>query len=476
MQRIKKHIYLIPLIFILLFSFSYAKDEPINTPPAPPVLDATNLTLPEIQKYKKEYLKIIDPNEMKKLGDKIEKLDQELKDLNNAKKVKIKYGYNPSKEKKAEIRKRKKELEEEIPKLQDALKEYSSKIKEQLTFMNLYKFFQTIFIKAAPYFQNIAVTFLKIFATLEILNILINKPTELPIQPGFKILIRSAIIYFLIKNWSLIFFTHFLQDIKKLAYYVVSFGNHADFTHGLEVHTDALISYYWQPLTATIKDVCGLTLITGALTFPGVAVLGVILVVFLTIEYFMALLEFVFMINISVMLLPMIVWQHTQNIGMRIVGVIVYQFFKMFMFFFFIMMGFKMIPNIGDNSFYTLFDNGVDRFTNLCMYIVFIFVIYIFIKKCSAFANMLVGGGSALSGSDAKAPVFRAAAGAMVGLAAVAKGVGVITRTSHANATDKISNAAMSIRSKFKQAANLNQKNSSQQGGMKEAANLNQKE
>lgn len=332
-----------------------------------------------------------------------------------------------------EIKKRVKELKEELEQLKNELKPIetqldrkSSDLSKELNIINIYNFFTHFFKDMYKYIGKICKYLLKLFFLLELINILINKPSEIPINSIAKLIFKTAIIYFLIHSWQDFFSEKFLEEIEKIAHYITFYGDKMS-SRSFTVTPDKVWGYYSSPIFSSFQADIVSNLINNILL-----VIGLVVVAFITIEYFMGIIEFYFMLAMGTFLLPFCIWQHTANIGGRIVGIIAYQFFKMLTMLMFIKVGFALIPDLTGVDLVSLTPGFLERAVknffgaNISMeqtelgvisaYVLLLYVIKVLISKASGFANILVGGGSSLSASDATTPIGRVAAGVLSGV------------------------------------------------------------
>lgn len=289
-----------------------------------------------------------------------------------------------------------------------SLGESAKQISEKVAFSNFYNFFTNLFKYTFKYIKDVARFLLKIFGVLELLNLLINRPSDLPIQSIGKLLFKGIMLWVLLGMWEGLFCNNFLMDVKRMAYYVINKG--ADIPErAIGFDINGVFDYYGAPLKATLLSLSSLNPFNLGYTI--VALIGLAITALITLEYLMALIEFYFMMATSMFLIPFCMWQHTQSLGTRVVGVIAYQFFKMFTIYFFLILGFNLLPEVGNVSFKALYgDLELSGISAILNYTVSLFIIKTLLTKCSAFANMLVGGGSALSSHDAMGAISRVTA------------------------------------------------------------------
>ncbi|MBR8700491.1 MULTISPECIES: hypothetical protein [unclassified Fusobacterium] len=308
------------------------------------------------------------------------------------------------------------ELDKKADDLREKIANLTDKIKSDVDLTNVYNYLKEIFSKNVNYIQKVAKVLLKLFAIFEILNILINKPTEIPIAPFMKLITKGAILYYLIERWNTICLT-LLEDVKRFVNYTVSLGDNT--SRIFEFNPTKVFEYFTDPAFVTFshmgwKDLLNIKIFV----FVPLLLILCYLAALICLEFFMAVVEFYFIAFVSVLLLPFLILQQTQNIGGRVIGVIVYQLVKMFITFYFIRIGVQIVKPLGSIDVMKLstFSVGISI---LFSYLVSVYFVKVFVGKSGIFSNMLVGGGSALSGRDATG-LLRGAIATAVGAVAVA--------------------------------------------------------
>lgn len=386
----------------------------------------------KLEQLKQKYLKVnLNTMSIKDLQTKQTELKDKLRSVNYE--LSQLYSYsghiaNPEQEKQLLIEQ--KRLENELKPIEEQLSNRSKVLAKDLNFMNIYNFFTQFFKDMFKYIGDVCKYLLRIFFMLELINLLMNKPSEIPINNIAKLILKTSILYFLISNWEEFFAKEFLKQIERIAHYITYYGDKISGNSQL-ITPDKIWSYYSSPIISSFKFSI-LSLGMTDLLYNIVLLVGLLIIAFITIEYFMGVMEFYFMLAMSTFLLPFCIWQHTASIGTRIVGIIAYQFFKMLTMVMFLKVGFALIPDLTGVDLVELAPGFFERWvkntffnenigkeqTAIAIILAYVFMLYIIkvlISKANSFANILVGGGSSLSSSDVTNPIGRTVA---VGLGA----------------------------------------------------------
>lgn len=327
-------------------------------------------------------------------------------------------------------------------------------IEKALKIENVYSMFWDFFAYSISYFKFAAQELFKIFLILEILGILIKKPNEIPISSFSKLMVQAGIVYFFIYNW-LDVRREVLKIAQKIGYYVAHFGNTSFEGTFYYLPLQKVLDYYSEPLFANFNSFhWWQSLNPLALAYLAFSCVGLFTVFLICIEYIMALLEYYFVMSVAVLVLPFVIFSETKNIGGRILGFVVYQFFKVLIFFYFLHLGYNLVPNLGENSFLALYsDDKAAGLYPFCVYLILLAIIKMLLQKSSSFANMLIGGGSALGGRDATGILGAAVAGTVGGMAVTYKSLKAL------GAGKVISSAANEIKGMAGAARRINNNN-----------------
>lgn len=388
MKKIKNFFKILMLVFLFTSQTIIAKP--------------TNIT---VDNLKQKYLYVDDNDTIKEKLDKLIELQKEKKDLQQGiYAAKLTHEEELLKNQENKMNK----VENEIKNIQISLNKTKEKLRK-INIDNLYTYFNLFLQEIGKYIIPIALMLIKLFGILELLNLAINRPTEFPIAPISKIFFKGCILYFLV-TFSLEFQHIFINDIKKMGIYIGSLGQNNPI---VEFSPNNIYLYYGKPFLNTFIGLSGWNPLNFGLVILSIA--GIVISFLIALEYLMAILEFYLMFAFSIFLLPLNMWQHTQSIGIRIVGIYAFQFFKLLSMFIFLGMGFSCIPNLGEVSFGQLYGFGskLEGMAIMITLIGFCYIILILLRKSTSFASMLVGGGSSMSGQDAIAPMLRASAAAL---------------------------------------------------------------
>lgn len=319
----------------------------------------------------------------------------------------------------------------QINRLQKVIDEKSSGLVKATEIANIVKFLTTVFTQNEKYIKLVAFLLLRLLGVLELLSIIIDKPTDIPIAPITKLIKKVAIVYFFIENWFF-FNKAMVVQIKQWSAFIASKGTGY---YPQNINVEEIFSYFAEPFFFSISllGIKDLLLSPVNFVFLLLYIVGFVIIAFICLEYIMALLDFYFVMLISILVLPFNILQQTANIGIRIIGIMIYQFLKLFIFYYFIQLGYNMVESLGGINFMDLSSSTMTNLNILCGYILSLFIVKVFLTKASTFANMLVGGGSALSGRDATGILVGAVAGAISSITFLYKSGKMIAGASSGN-------------------------------------------
>lgn len=138
----------------------------------------------KLEQLKQKYLKVnLNTMSIKDLQTKQTELKDKLRSVNYE--LSQLYSYsghiaNPEQEKQLLIEQ--KRLENELKPIEEQLSNRSKNLSKDLNIMNIYHFFTNFFRDMYKYIGDICKYLLRIFFMLELINLLMNKPSEIPIN------------------------------------------------------------------------------------------------------------------------------------------------------------------------------------------------------------------------------------------------------------------------------------------------------
>lgn len=272
---------------------------------------------------------------------------------------------------------------------------------------------------------------------LEGLHMLMDSPTQFPMGKIMILLVKYGLLRFLIRFWF-----HLMSILKSDIRVLASIASGMGHNSAIKLSPQNIFDTLAQPIT-TSWELIDITNVVWAL----VLLIGMLLCLLVTVEFFMAELEFYLLCGFAIILVPFLGWKQTQGIGMKIGAVLSSQAARLLMLYFFLMTTLRIVE-AGKNPFpfYVFGSHGLVLCFKYCL---ILYTLYIFIGKSQALAGTLMSGGAgAIGGRDASGAIGSALAkGVMATAGAIGLASGAI-KLGRSEAAANIVGGARSVMSK----------------------------
>lgn len=343
--------------------------------------------------------------------------------------------------------------ENDIPRQEEILKQIrlnSDKVVKLLGVeYNLTKLFGTL-MTAIRYIgfklRGVAGYLLGWLIVLEGIMILVSNPIQFPLQALMALLLKYALLRFLIHFWF-----HIMSVAKSD---IITVAMTAAGKSSARLSPQYIFDFFSDPIVYSFKVIHW-----WDVGWAFLLAIGFVLCLLLTIEFFMAELEFYLLSGFAIILIPFLGWSQTQGIGSKIGAVLSSQLARLMLMYFFLGATMKVIP-ANPFPFYSYKGDGMV----MCMkYCVILYALYLFVGKSQSLAGSLMSGGA---GSMGASDVTRAVTGTVakgIGLAAAA--VGISHGIGKLAKSDAAARGYHGVQNVMRKAANAFSKGSGNSGG-----------
>ncbi|MBS9776118.1 MAG: type IV secretion system protein [Fusobacterium sp.] len=341
--------------------------------------------------------------------------------------------------------------QEKINELEDKINNSLSKIRDivlqEYTFHGIYQKFKSYLTPIAHNLKEVALYILKILTVLEIVMLLVERPTEFPLSKVGATLIRWAILTFCITKWE-----YFYSVLKFDA---IAIAMKAAGKTVTQIDPDGVFLAYGNPIINSYTDLfkIGEILFSSALLWAFLLLPALFLVGFITIDLIMAELEYMLILGFSVILLPFMIWNKTAGIGSGIFRIFATLLTKLIVMYFFVSIGFELLPRLNEISLYKL-----ESIEFLFKYTIILFIIRTFVGRSQSIASMLVGGGGgSITGREVGGMITGGIA-RTIGTLAAGLGLLALGKSAAGAAGNAATKSAGKLANTVKRATNMNLK------------------